>query len=410
MLFREAEEGQKRGLFGNMSPRTANILQGIGLGLSQLEAGRMPNLSPVYARMQEQDRQKQMQEAIGPALERMDPGMRQLLAAMPPSIAAPFIMKTMMPQEPKQRRIIKGADGFNYFEDGTRVLPNVAAPPKASEGWEQLTPEDVAALGLDASKVWQRGLSGANAGKITQVGGNGVNVSVSTGSGEQDRYLYGSDAGLPSGWRLDRQTGQASQIPGGPAAVEAQNLEDKETNKDSSVKLKLGTTLNSIALNLDEIEDGDWLPVTGAVGDFRRTGVGQLLTGSDAVDFGNRTKQITDSAALAEIQNMRDNSPTGGAVGQLTDGERVAIGNAVTALNSSTSAEEYTRAAKAYRQLALDIAYGEGNWKMLEDGTVHATTGVAQSSASGPKVGTIEDGYRFLGGDPQNPESWEQVN
>ncbi len=410
MLFREAKEGQKRGLFGNMSPRTANIMQGIGLGLSQLDAGRTPNLSPVYERMQEQDRQKRMQEAIGPALERMDPGMRQILAAMPASIAAPFIMKTMMPQEPKQRRIIKGADGFNYFEDGTRVLPNVAAPPKAPEGWEQLTPEDVTALGLDASKAWQRGLSGANTGKITQVGGGGTHVNVTTGGSEPDPYLYGKDAGLPQGWRYDRQAGRAEPIPGGPAAVEAQNLEDKETNKYSSVKLKLGTTLNSIALNLDEIEDGDFLPVTGAVGDFRRTGIGQLLTGSDAVDFGNRTNQITDSAALAEIQNMRDNSPTGGAVGQLTDGERVAIGNAVTALNSSTSAEEYTRAAKAYRQLALDLAYGEGSWQMLEDGSVEATAGATQSSAGGPKVGTIEDGYRFLGGDPQNPESWERVN
>jgi len=29
---------------------------------------------------------------------------------------------------PKDRRIIKGADGYNYFEDGTRALPNAVAP------------------------------------------------------------------------------------------------------------------------------------------------------------------------------------------------------------------------------------------------------------------------------------------
>lgn len=29
--------------------------------------------------------------------------------------------------EPKQQRIIKGADGFNYFEDGRRVLPDVVS-------------------------------------------------------------------------------------------------------------------------------------------------------------------------------------------------------------------------------------------------------------------------------------------
>ena len=364
------------GIFGDMNPRTASALQGIGLGLSQIDAGRSPNLSPIYAQIQEQDRQQQMQEAIGPALEGMNPGMRKVLASMPPALASQYIMKMMMPQAPQKGVVVNGRLVNPVTGD---VIADYSS--NGPEGWEQLSSEDVAALGLDANKVWQRGLSGANAGKITQVGGNGVNVSVSTGPGEQDRYLYGSDAGLPNGWRLDRQTGQASRIPGGPAAVEAQNLEEKETNKDSSVKLKLGTTLNSIALNLDEIEDGDFLPVTGAVGDFRRTKVGQLLTGSDAVDFGNRTNQITDSAALAEIQNMRDNSPTGGAVGNLTDGERVAIGNAVTALNSSTSAEEYTRAAEAYRKLALDIAYGEGNWKVLEDGTV-VSAGAAEGGIS----------------------------
>ena len=114
------------GIFGNMNPKTGLALQGLGLGLAQLDAGRTPNLSPIYAQLQEQDKQAQMQEAIGPALEGMAPGMRKVLAAMPPEIASQYIMKMM---EPKERRIIKGADGFNYFDDGTRVLPGVEAKP-----------------------------------------------------------------------------------------------------------------------------------------------------------------------------------------------------------------------------------------------------------------------------------------
>lgn len=178
MEFREAKPVNRQGLFGTMSPRTATALQGIGLGLSQLDAGRMPNLSPMYAQLQEQDRQKQMQEAIGPALERMDPAYRQILASMPPSIAAPYIMKMMEPKEPRQRRIVTGADGFNYFEDGTRVLPNVETPPTVQEGWKQLAPEEAAAMGLDPQKVWQQGLSGANTGKVQEVGGAGVEVNL----------------------------------------------------------------------------------------------------------------------------------------------------------------------------------------------------------------------------------------
>lgn len=32
-----------------------------------------------------------------------------------------------------------------------------------------------------------------------------------------------------------------------------------------------------------------------------------------------------------------------------------------------------------------------------------------QNQPGGPQIGTIEEGYRFLGGDPANPASWEEV-
>lgn len=159
----------------------------------------------------------------------------------------------------------------------------------------------------------------------------------------------------------------AVPIGGTDAAVDRAAAADKNARKDSQGRLKLGTTLESLNLNIAEIENGG-LPVAGAWGDLRRSAIGRIFTGDSAFNFGNRTNQITDSAALAEVQNMRDNSPTGGAVGSLTDDERRAIGNAVTALNSSTSADEYLRAAKAFRKLSLDLAYGEGNWTLGPDG------------------------------------------
>jgi hypothetical protein len=210
------------------------------------------------------------------------------------------------------------------------------------------------------------------------------------GGGGTGQYVYGTDAGVPAGWRVDTITGVASPIPGGPAAVEQEQLASKGGKKDAQVKLKLGSTLENISLNIAEIEDGG-LPVTGVAGDARRTGLGRALTGDSAVDFANRTNQITDSAALAEIQNMRDNSPTGSGVGALTDGERVAIGNAVTAMNSSTSAKEYVRAAKAYQKLALDIAYGEGQWQMDQSGNVI-------SGSAAPAPGLSPDDMQWLEG------------
>jgi hypothetical protein len=35
--------------------------------------------------------------------------------------------------------------------------------------------------------------------------------------------------------------------------------------------------------------------------------------------------------------------------------------------------------------------------------------GQGSHTTTGPSIGTIQDGYRFKGGDPANPESWEEV-
>lgn len=203
-------------------------------------------------------------------------------------------------------------------------------------------------------------LTGGKSGPLVDM--SGMNVG---GQEVDTRPMVGAPpAGFQRRWNEELQSWVDEPIPGGK-----EDTTDKDANRDRQGKLKLGTTLESLNLNIAEIEDGG-LPVTGAVGDFRRTGIGRAITGSGAVDFENRTSQITTSAALSEVQNMRDNSPTGGAVGQLTDAEREAIGNSVTALNSSTSGAEYLRAAKAYRELALNLAYGEGMWELGEDGSV----------------------------------------
>lgn len=181
----------------------------------------------------------------------------------------------------------------------------------------------------------------------------------------------------------------AVPIGGSQIAEDRQSAQEKGDRTKEQTRLKLGTTLENLNLNIQDIEDGG-LPVTGAIGDLRRTWLGRAVTGDGAMDFGNRTNQITDSAALAEVQNMRDNSPTGGAVGSLTDDERRAIGNAVTSLNNSTSAEEYARAAKNFRKLALDLAYGEGKWELDENG---------QPRIAGSGNGTTDaDGWTTING------------
>lgn len=264
----------------------------------------------------------------------------------------------------------KEIGGVLYGPDGQGGFVPLITPP--SDGAVPLTdPAERAKWGIPPTDTRPYAVKPGEVPKV--VGGDGVTVNNNMGGGPEMGklstdfgYVIDPETNLP---KIDPVTGlpTAAPVPGSPAWIEAQRLAAKGERKDNQTQLKLGTTLESINLNLGEIENGG-LPVTGVIGDARRTWVGRALTGDSAVDFGNRTNQITDQAALSEVQNMRDNSPTGGAVGALTDNERVAIGNSVTAINSSTSPEEYARAAKAYRKLALDIAYGEGTWTLDQTG------------------------------------------
>lgn len=47
---------------------------------------------------------------------------------------------------------------------------------------------------------------------------------------------------------------------------------------------------------------------------------------------------------------------------------------------------------------------------MLANGPSAATPQAAPAQSGGPKAGMVEDGYRFKGGNPADPNSWEKVN
>ena len=127
--------------------------------------------------------------------------------------------------------------------------------------------------------------------------------------------------------------------------------------------IKNTVTMDSITLNIKELEDGG-MPVTGVWGEARTGSVGRALTGEGAMNYKVRSDQITNSAALADLQEMK--KATGAGVGALTDDERIAMGQAVTAISTATGPEESLRALKAYRKVFMDLAVGEGNWSVDE--------------------------------------------
>lgn len=201
--------------------------------------------------------------------------------------------------------------------------------------------------------------------QTAKAGAPSVSTTVNTGDPVDSRPMADKpDKGYQRRWDEENRTWVDEPIPGSNEARDIAEAEDKKAERARQTAIKMGPTLENLHLNITEVENGG-VPVTGLIG-----ALGGMIPGTAQRDFRNRTQQISTRGALDEVQNMRDNSPTGGAVGQLTDSEREAIGLAATGLANSSSAEEYVRNAKNFRKLMLDTAHGAGNWKISRDGQV----------------------------------------
>lgn len=141
-------EPQKPGLFqqfGGLLGRVNTGLQAMARNPEMLAAsaiGRGHNPAYVYELQARQERAKQEQEARQRALQEQEQARRSLLGIAQKMGARPAELATLanmdlgtlqkhmigkfQPQKDQGRKTIKGADGYNYYQDtGERVLPGV---------------------------------------------------------------------------------------------------------------------------------------------------------------------------------------------------------------------------------------------------------------------------------------------
>lgn len=102
--------------------------------------------------------------------------------------------------------------------------------------------------------------------------------------------------------------------------------------------------------------------------------VGSIIAGTDAQDLENKVDTLRANAAFDRLQKMRDNSKTGGALGQVSEKELKLLQDNLAALNPTTKSfkDNLSVVRNAY-QRALDIEMGpEGgsqNYQKSDDGS-----------------------------------------
>lgn len=179
-----------------------------------------------------------------------------------------------------------------------------------------------------------QGMSPNDAMRAVQSG-----TTINMGDVGEGNFLYGSKAGLEPGWRLDTRTGQASVIPGGPAAVEAEAAAAEAERRQSALDAQTGQKETVVAGSIDtligQIDKGGIfdLPESGIVGNL----LGRLGVNQEAVDFRNELATVQANIAFDRLQQMREASKTGGALGAVSERELDLLMNAYGNINQSTS-------------------------------------------------------------------------
>lgn len=108
------------------------------------------------------------------------------------------------------------------------------------------------------------------------------------------------------------------------AARDRQEAEVKQTKFENSKRTAIAETkrvINALkGVRADANDNGGWFE-TGRSGAFMRDLPGFMKTGTAAYDLANRIKGVNAQAAIQALTEMRANSPTGGAVGNVSEGE-----------------------------------------------------------------------------------------
>jgi hypothetical protein len=199
-----------------------------------------------------------------------------------------------------------------------------------------------------------------------------ANMTVHTGT------LTPVEVGGQPAFAMGAKDGTAQIIPGLQPAGSAEAAAKKDQRKTAAVK-----TANIIIGKVDDALSKVGMTTTGMVG----AALGNI-PGSSAYDLRRAAETIKANLGFTQLQEMRDLSPTGGALGQVAVQELAMLQAAVSNLDPNQSAPELTKNLKEVRARYSNVL------KILEGGNGvqddPAPSGTAKRMRFNPATGQLE--------------------
>src|SRR5690606_17174423 len=139
------------------------------------------------------------------------------------------------------------------------------------------------------------------------------------------------------------------------------------------------------------------------------------VPGTAASDLRKDIGTLQAIAGFDELNAMRASSPTGGALGNVTERELAFLQSVVRNIETSQSPEQlrrnlldFQREVRGWWQrvnAAYEQDYGGQYGPAPSDGPGNQFQNTAPV-VDGPRPGDVQDGYRFRGGNPGDPSAW----
>lgn len=267
--------------------------------------------------------------------------------------------------DPVNLQTFTGPDGAVYsFNPKTGETTPVTNPKQPDPGYRLLTPDEATKMGLPAGS-YQVGADN----KISKIGDNGTSVTINNG---------GSDVGtIPQGFELftDPATGARSMraIKGGP--------EDK--SGAAAAKASANQTLTDIVTGAAE-------KARSAAGNRQFGGIGQGVVAdlnpySDSAEVQRQVAVLKANATIETLTAMRAASPTGGALGSVTESENAMLAAKAGALDPSSP--NFQRDLNDYELTLLKIVHGAEAGQKIFDATRNGGTYKPEVMPAAPSTG-----------------------
>lgn len=205
----------------------------------------------------------------------------------------------------------------------------------------------------------------------------------------------------PAGYRW-KQDGSLEAIPGGPTDIKAGAEGVKAEQRRLAAEGSAGNVLSAVS---------DAKSLVG----LNTAGVGSALAsipGTDARDLSAKLETVKANLGFDRLQQMRDMSPTGGALGAVAVQELNALQSTVASLDQGQSRGELTKSLnkieKHYNNW-LRAVNGQQPKAPAQPGSMGSGSWSGGAVPSVPMRGQVIGGYKFKGGNPADQSNWEQV-